>query len=62
MPVPEALKLTETEKVASKMLSMGSFTDEQISAATGVRLEKLRYLTEVGYFLNIINNYHFFIF
>ena len=47
LPVPEELKLTETEKVAGKMLSMGSFTDEQISAATGVSLEKIRYLTEI---------------
>jgi len=47
LPVPEELKLTETEKVAGKMLSMGSFTDEQISTATGVSLEKIRYLTEI---------------
>jgi len=33
--------------VAGKMLSMGSFTDEQISTATGVSLEKIRYLTEI---------------
>ncbi len=46
LPVPEALKLTETEKVAGKMLSMGSFTDEQISMATGVSLEKIGYLRE----------------
>jgi len=47
LPVPEELKLTETEKVAGKMLSMGSFTDEQISTATGVSLEKIRYLREI---------------
>ncbi|RKZ80702.1 MAG: hypothetical protein DRR19_23180 [Candidatus Parabeggiatoa sp. nov. 1] len=47
LPVPEALKLTETEKVAGKMLSMGSFTDEQISMVTGVSFEKIGYLREI---------------
>ena len=47
LPVPEELKLTETEKVAGKMLCMGSFTDEQISTATGVSLEKISYLREI---------------
>jgi len=47
LAVPETLKLTETEKVAGKMLSMGNFTDEQISQATGVSLEKIGYLREI---------------
>ncbi len=47
LPVPEELKLSETEKVACKMVSMGSFTDEQISTATGVSLEKISYLREI---------------
>jgi len=47
LPVPEELKLSETEKVAGKMLSMGSFTDEQISTATGVSLDKISYLREI---------------
>ncbi|MEK8021270.1 MAG: AAA-like domain-containing protein [Candidatus Parabeggiatoa sp.] len=47
LPVPEELKLTETEKVAGKMLRMGSFTDEQISTATAVSLEKIKYLKEI---------------
>ena len=45
--MPDELKLTETEKVAGKMLSMGSFTDEQISTATGVSLEKISYWREI---------------
>jgi hypothetical protein len=47
LKVPEELKLTETEKVAVKMISMSSFTDEQISTATDVSLEKIRYLKEI---------------
>ncbi len=47
LPVPEELKLTETEKVAGKMLSMGSFTDDQTSTAAGVSLEKIGYLREI---------------
>jgi hypothetical protein len=47
LPVPEPLKLTEKEKIAGKMLSMGDFTDEQISTATSVSLEKIRYLREI---------------
>jgi type II secretory pathway predicted ATPase ExeA len=47
LTVPEELKLTEKEKVAGKMLSMGDFTDEQISIATEVSLEKIRYLREI---------------
>ena len=41
LTVPENLKLSETEKVAGRMLSMDNFTDEQISQATRVSLEKL---------------------
>jgi hypothetical protein len=47
LPIPDELKLSETEKVAGKMLSMQSFTDEQISIATGVSLKKIRYLKEI---------------
>lgn len=47
LPVPEEIKLTETEKVAIKMLGMGNFSDEQINQATGVSLEKIRYLREI---------------
>jgi type II secretory pathway predicted ATPase ExeA len=47
LPVPEELKLTEAEKIAGKMLSLGSLTDEQISDVTGVRLEKIGYLREI---------------
>jgi hypothetical protein len=47
LPVPDELKLTETEKVAGRMLNLGSFTDEQISAVTGVSLEKIGYLREI---------------
>jgi len=47
LPVAEELKLTDKEKVAGKMLSMGDFTDEQISTATEVSLEKIRYLKEI---------------
>lgn len=47
LPVPESLKLSETEKVAGKMLNMGHFTDEQISQATGVSFEKIDYLREI---------------
>jgi len=47
LPVPEELKLTEAEKIAGKMLSLGSLTDEQISDVTGVSLEKIGYLREI---------------
>jgi hypothetical protein len=47
LPVPDELKVTETEKVAGKMLNMGEFTDEQISTATGVSLAKISYLREI---------------
>ena len=47
LPVPEELRLTEAEKIAGKMLGMGSFTDEQISEATNVSLEKIGYLREI---------------
>jgi len=47
LTVPESLKLSETEKVAGRMLNMGNFTDEQISQATRVSLEKIRYLREI---------------
>ncbi len=47
LPVAEELKLTDKEKVAGKMLSMGDFTDEQISTATEVSLDKIRYLREI---------------
>jgi len=45
LKVPEEFKLTETEKVAARMLSL--FTDEQISIATGLSLEKIGYIREV---------------
>jgi hypothetical protein len=49
--VPEELKLTETEKVAGRMLSLDNLTDEQISQVTGVSLEKIGYLRQlVGLF------------
>ena len=47
LPVPENLKLTETEKIAGRMLTMGLLTDEQINQATGVSLEKIGYLREI---------------
>ncbi|MEN8221271.1 MAG: AAA-like domain-containing protein [Pseudomonadota bacterium] len=47
LPVPEELKLTETEKVAVRMLSLDNLTDEQISQVTGVSLEKIGYLREI---------------
>jgi hypothetical protein len=51
LPVPEELKLTETEKVAGRMLSLDNLTDEQISQVTGVSLEKIGYLRQlVGLF------------
>ncbi len=47
LPVPEDLKLTETEKVAGRMLSLENLTDEQISQVTGVSLEKIEYLRQI---------------
>ena len=47
LPVPEELKLTETEKVAGRMLSLDNLTDEQISQITGVSLEKIGYLRQI---------------
>ncbi len=47
LPVPEVLKLTETEKVAGRMLSLENLTDEQISQVTGVSLEKIEYLRQL---------------
>jgi len=47
LPVPEELKLTETEKVAGRMLSLDNLTDEQISQVTGVSLEKIGYLRQI---------------
>jgi len=47
LPVPEVLKLTETEKVAGRMLSLENLTDEQISQVTGVSLEKIGYLRQL---------------
>jgi hypothetical protein len=47
LPVPEELKLTETEKVAGRMLSLDNLTDEQISQVTGVSLEKIAYLRQI---------------
>ncbi len=45
--VREELKLTETEKVAVRMLSLDNLSDEQISQVTGVSLEKIGYLKEI---------------
>jgi hypothetical protein len=39
--------LTETEKIAGRMLSLDNFTDEQISQITGVSLEKIEYLRQI---------------
>ncbi|MEN8220485.1 MAG: AAA-like domain-containing protein [Pseudomonadota bacterium] len=47
LPVPEELKLTETEKVAGRMLSLENLTDEQISQVTGVSLDKIEYLRQI---------------
>ncbi|MDM8561365.1 AAA-like domain-containing protein [Candidatus Parabeggiatoa sp. HSG14] len=44
VPVPEELKLTESEKIASNMLKMEKFSIEQISQATGVSLDRIKQL------------------
>jgi len=45
--VPEELKLTETEKVAVRMLSLDNLSDEQFSQVTGVSMEKIGYLRQI---------------
>ena len=46
VPMPEELKLTESEQIASNMLKMGKFTKEQIAQATGISLERIEQLSE----------------
>ena len=43
--VPEELKLTEAEKIASKMLNMETLTSEQIAQVTGVNTERIEQLS-----------------
>jgi hypothetical protein len=45
LPVPDELKLTEAEKIASNMLSMEKFTTDQIAQATGVNNERIKQLS-----------------
>jgi len=45
LPVPDELKLTEAENIASNMLSMDKFTTEQIAQATGVSTERIKQLS-----------------
>jgi len=45
VPVPEELKLTEAEQIASNMLKMDKFTIEQIAQATGISMERIEQLS-----------------
>ena len=45
VPVPDEVKLTEAEKIASNMLKMKTFTTEQIAQATGISLERIEQLS-----------------
>jgi type II secretory pathway predicted ATPase ExeA len=46
LPVPEELKLTEAEKIASNLLKMENFSKEQIAQATDISLSRIEQLSE----------------
>jgi hypothetical protein len=46
--VPEELKLTEAEKIATNLLKMGQFSKENIAQATGISLSRIEQLSEKG--------------
>jgi type II secretory pathway predicted ATPase ExeA len=45
VPVPEELKLTESEQIASKMLKLNKFSKEQIVQITGISMERIEQLS-----------------
>jgi len=45
VPVPEELKLSQSEHIASNLLKMGKFTKEEIVQATGISLERIEQLS-----------------
>jgi len=46
LPVPNELKLTESEKVAVNLLNMGQLTLAQIAEATGIKITRIEQLKE----------------
>jgi hypothetical protein len=45
VPVPAELKLTESEQIATHMLKMGKFTQEEIAQATRLGMERIEQLS-----------------
>jgi hypothetical protein len=45
LPVPEELKLTDMEQIASQMLKINKFTQEQIAQITGISMERIEQLS-----------------